>query len=235
MQMIILPLEKHISDSQHHHNRNQIHPMRTHGIRNRINKYQRYHQLQAHVEQRYLHMSYLQFIRHQLERMLAMRFSQVLVQHDTMNDGQTAIDAIHHQQQQVRHILRPNNQFTQNEQQDKSNTDAAHIPGKAFRIPFRSKVEEAEHQHTQHTHHDERILHIPLLLVDEPQRKQHHQRITGCNPIDTIHEINDVGSPHTYDERKNNHPPHIKMQDIQLIKHQPHRSKLHQQTNAIRQ
>lgn len=41
--------------------------------------------------------------------------------------------------------------------------------------------------------------------------------------------------PHAHDQRQNHHPPHIQMQDIQLIEHHCHGNELCHQSHAVRQ
>lgn len=235
VQMIILLHKEQICQSQYRYYHYQIYPMRQHRIRNQIDKYQRYRQLQHHVQHSHLYMTDFQFIGHQLIRMLPVCFPQILMQHDAVYNGEARIYSIHHQQQEVRHILRLHNHTTQNEQQDKRHADRPHIPGKTFRLSFRAEVEEAEHQHAQHRHHDDRRLYKYPLTVEQHQRHQHRQRIPRRDTVDTIHEIIHIRDAHVYDERQHYHPPHAPMQDVQLVESQSSRHKLHHQTQRIRQ
>ena len=94
MKMIILHLKEYVRHRHDGPRNEQINPVRNDGIRHHIDRYQRKSQLQYHIDAAYDHVRYLQFVRHQLEHMLAMRLSQILMQHDAMADGQHAVQAI---------------------------------------------------------------------------------------------------------------------------------------------
>ena len=234
MQMIILLLKQHICHTQYQHSTYQVHPMRQYRIRTQVDKPKRHHQLHSHIQQRYLHMTYLQFIRHQLIRMLPMRFPQILMQQDTMTDGQATIHSIYQQQNQIRHILCHHHQPTDGKQHDKRYRNASHVSGKALRLTLRTEVEQAEHQYPQDSHHQIRRLHKIQAIVQHPQWYQHRQGIAGCNAINTIHEVDHVRSPHTNDERNQHNPPHLPVQDTHAPEHQSHGQELHHQTHTVR-
>ena len=84
MQMIIFLLEQHIRYCEQQEGTDQIHPVAEDIIRAHIDEAQRHHQLHCHVQQAHLHVTYLQFIRHQLIGMFAMRRAQILMKYDTV-------------------------------------------------------------------------------------------------------------------------------------------------------
>ena len=174
--------------------------MRKNRIRAKINKPKRHNKLQSHIEERHLHMPNLQLIRHQLVRMLPMRLPQILMQHNPVTDSQHTIHPIHQEEDQVRHIPRLHNQLPDSKQHDKRNTDTTHIPGKALRLTLRAEVKEAEHQYTQYRYNQIRFINKPFRTIHQQQRHQHSKRISRRDTIDTTHKVDDVRSPHTYNE-----------------------------------
>ena len=151
--MIILHLKQHVGYCHDHRNRNQVYPMCCHCIWNQIDESEAHRQLQAHIQQRDLHMPNLQLIAHQLIRMLSMRLAQIFVQHNPMAYRQHTIHTIYHQQHQVRQIPRLHNQFTDSKQHDECDSYGTNISSKALRLPLRSEVEYAEYQYTYDSHY----------------------------------------------------------------------------------
>ena len=97
-------------------------------------------------------MTYLQFVCHQLIRMLAVRLTQVLMQEDTMTDGQAAIHAIHQEEEQPCNVTRSHNQLTDGKQHDESNAHTTHITSETFRLTTLTEVEYAEYEHREDDH-----------------------------------------------------------------------------------
>lgn len=123
MQMIIFLLEQHIRYYEQQEGTNQIHPVAEYIIRAHIDEAQRHHQLHCHIQQAHLHVTYLQFIRHQLIGMFTMRLAQVLMQHDTVANGQNTIHAIHQKENQIRQVASRDDYLTNQKQHDERNTD----------------------------------------------------------------------------------------------------------------
>ena len=109
MQMIIFLLEQHIRYCEQQEGTYQIHPVAEDIIRAHIDETQRHHKLHCHIQQAHLHVTYLQFVCHQLIGMFAMRLAQVLMQHDTVANGQNTIHTIHQQEDQRCQIVCSNN------------------------------------------------------------------------------------------------------------------------------
>ena len=63
-------------------------------------------------------MRYAKLIGHQLVRMLPMGLAKILVKHNSMADGQAAVNAIDNQEQQPGHIGLGQDQLADAEQQD---------------------------------------------------------------------------------------------------------------------
>ena len=123
--------------------------MAEHVVRAYVDKAQTDCQLQKHIQQTDLYMPYLQLICHQLESMFPVRLTQVLVEHDAMDNRAAAIHAINQQEDQICHILRKRNEATNQEQQDISHTYRPYISGEAFGLALRPEVEEAAAEHCQ--------------------------------------------------------------------------------------
>ena len=96
--------------------------------------------LNRRIDGRYQNVGHLQLVSHQLENMLAMRLSEVLMQHDSVADSQASVHAIHEQENQESKVFSCENQSAYHKQQNESNADTAHIARKAFRFPFRTEM-----------------------------------------------------------------------------------------------
>ena len=73
-----------------------------------------------------------------------MRFAQILMQHNPMYNRATAVHPVHHQKSQPRNVPRLHHLTANQEQQDKGDTDAAHISGKTFRLVPGTEIIETE-------------------------------------------------------------------------------------------
>ena len=235
VEMVVLLHEEHIRTTQHKTGHDQIDPVSKQGIRAEIDESQGDNQLDAHIQEADHDMAHPQLIGHQLIRMLAVRLPQMLVQLDAMRDRQAAVHAIHQQQHQIRDIPRLHDEPAQGEQHDERDPDAADIPREALRLALRAEIEPAEHQHAKNRHHEVRRLNEAHSAVQQPQRHQHRQRIPGRDPVDPVHEIDDIRRAHANDQRENHNPPHIPMQDPHTPEHQRHRHELRHQPDAVRQ
>ena len=146
-----------------------------------------------------------------------MRLSQILMQHDAMHDGQTSIHSIHQEEDKPCDVTSLDDDIAQQEEHDKGDTDGAHIARKTFCLPFRTEIEYTEHHRSQDRSYYQALLHIRPAPVYQCDRYQYCQRITRCDTIDAIHEIDDIGSSHIYDEGNQDYPPHRQVQDTKLI------------------
>lgn len=135
------------------------------GVGTQVDEAQRHRQLHGHIEETYLHMSYLQLVGHQLVGVLAVRLTQVLVKHDAVDNRAASIHAVYQQEHQVGDVARLHYQFAEREQHDEGDAYAAHIPCEAFGFPFGAEVEDAEHQHPDDCHHQVRRLDKPCDLI----------------------------------------------------------------------
>lgn len=111
VQMVVLLHKQHIGDGQEQGRGEQIDPVRQHRRGAEVNEAKRHRQLQGHINQRHRHVAHLQLIRHQLIGVLAMRLPQILVQQDAMEDGHAAVDPIHQEEHDPRHVLRRQHQL----------------------------------------------------------------------------------------------------------------------------
>ena len=84
--------------------------------------------------------------------MFPVRLSQILVQHNTVQNCANSIYAINQQENQPRHIARLHYQAAYRKQHYKSNADTSHIPSKALRLTFGPKIKEAEDQNADNRH-----------------------------------------------------------------------------------
>lgn len=253
MEMVILLHKQDIGSRQHKHDSDQVNPMRQNRVGNRIDKYQRNHKLEGHIQRRNLYMSDLQLIGHQLVCMLAMSLSEILMKQDPVDDCKTCIDAINNKEHQICDVPGLEDDCSKNEKNNESDADRTHISGKAFRFSLRPEIEDTEHQHAQYRHNDQRRIHEKPLchsklytchsersrgtpsIIHQHHRHQHSQRIPRSNAIDAIHEIIHIRDAHINDQRQHNHPPHIPMQNIHLVKRHRCSGELHHKPHRIRQ
>ena len=63
-----------------------------------------------------------------------------------MDDGQCSINSINKKEHNPRHVPRGKHQPSQCKQDDKRDTNASHIPGKALRLALGPEVEDAKHR-----------------------------------------------------------------------------------------
>ena len=154
-------------------------------------------------------MAHSELISHQLIRMLAMRLTKILMQHDTMNNGQRSVNAVYQEEHDVRHILRCHHQAPKRKQDNKRDTYAPHIPREALGLG--PEVEDAEHQHPDNRQHqvrrfNERRHVLPDQhtvmpdeighLINQRNRDKHRQCVRRRNTIDPIHKIDEVRRSH---------------------------------------
>ena len=156
--MVILLHEEQIGDRKEEHNTNHIAPMSKDCVGDNVNHDERDDQLQEHIERAHHHMTHPQLIRHQLIRMLAVRLTKPLVQHDTVDNRQTSVHTIHNEQGHPRHVPCLHDETSYAEQQDKGHAYAPHIPRKALSLAPGAVVKEAEHQ--QREPHDDKHTRI---------------------------------------------------------------------------
>ena len=142
MQMIVLPLEKHICHSESHQSAHQIPPVRLNGIGAQINESQRHGQLHTHVDASHYRMRHLQLICHQLIRMLPVRLAQILVQQDSVAYGQNTVHAIYEKENQPCDVLSLHRQLAYAEKHDIRDANAADVARKTLRLATRSEPRE---------------------------------------------------------------------------------------------
>ena len=94
-------------------------------------------------------MGHLQLIRHQLVSMFAMSLPKILVKEYAVHNGQTAVNAVHQQENQPGDVTGPYNQHPDCKKQDESNPYTPDIPRKAFCLSARTEIEKREHKDTQ--------------------------------------------------------------------------------------
>ena len=235
MQVVVFLLEKHICHSENHQSAHQIPPVRRNGIGAQINESQRHGQLHTHVDASHHRMRHLQLIRHQLIRMLPVSLAQILVQQDAVAYGQNTVHAVHQQEDEIRHVAGGKDKTADHEQENVRDSNRTDVARKALRLATWSEIEDAENHVGQRHHDNQRHIHEPEGSVEDEQRHQRCHSVRACNAVDAIHEIDDVRCPHAHDQRQNHHPPHIQMQDIQLIEHHCHGNELRHQSHAVRQ
>lgn len=166
MQMIILLLEQNICNGQKHECHGKVNPMpgdKTQSAfplqqRAKVYEAQRHDKLQKHIYATHKRMRHLQLICHQLIGVLAMGLPELLVQQDTVTDGQTAIDAVNQQENEPGDVPGLNDQHSYGKEKDEGDSDAAHISREAFRLSPRTEIEEREDKHAQQNDNEKRIL-----------------------------------------------------------------------------
>ena len=164
--MIILLLEQNICNGQKHECRSKVNPMpgdKTQSAlplqqRAKVYEAQRHCKLQKHIYATHKRMRHLQLICHQLIGVLAMGLPELLVQQDTVTNGQTAIDAVNQQENQSNNVPGLDDQHSYGKEEDEGDSDAAHISCEAFCLSPRTEIEEREDKHAQQNDNEKRIL-----------------------------------------------------------------------------
>ena len=87
-------------------------------------------------------MRNLQLIRHNLIQMLAMRQTDILMKHQTVDDSQNTVYTVNGQKDYPAEIFRFNDEPAYQEKKDEGNAHRTHITRKAF--GFLTKIEETE-------------------------------------------------------------------------------------------
>ena len=210
--MVILLHEQQIRDEQHQADTQQVAPVPQGRVRNQDHP-RANDQLQHHVQRRDHRVLHPQLIRHDLVGMLPVRFSQVLMQQDPVNNREHRVDPIDRQKHDVRDVPRLENQQPEQEDNDECRPDTAHIPSKALRLPFWAEIEVAEHQIRQNGHDDQTLRREPHSRVHPGQRQQNRQGIAAIHPVDAIHEIVGIRDAHAENQAQEDNPPALPVQD----------------------
>lgn len=117
-----------------------------------INKTKRYAELHSHIDARNSDVAHLQLISHNLEHMLAVCLTEVLVKKDTMADGQNTINAVHQEENKPSDITRVHNEAPNAKEHDKTDTNRTHVTSEAFRLTFRAEIKDREYHQCQKDH-----------------------------------------------------------------------------------
>src|SRR5690606_19559972 len=115
-------------------------------------------------------------------------------------------------------------------EQDKSNTHRTHISSETFSTC--SEIEKRKHQHRQHAVGQQIRINECQLAIGEHQQATDGQTVRCRDAVDTVHKV--IGIDHAHHDNKayqQNVPRHRKQ--VQLICHQQHRRKVHQQTHLV--
>ncbi len=104
MEMVILLSETQVKTSDDDYASNEEQPMCDCGVRTSIDETQVDAQLQTSENKRYGNVVHLQFVCHELESMLTVRLTNILVQHDTVADCCHTINAIDNEEYQPSRI-----------------------------------------------------------------------------------------------------------------------------------
>ena len=193
MQVVEFSHEQHIRYRQHCERADEVEPMREHVVRAQVDEAQRDGQLHRHVQHSDLHVADFQFVGHYLVGVLAVRFAEVFVQHDAVHYRQAAVHSVDKQEYQPRDVSGADDYVAQEEEHDECYADGADVASEAFRLAFRSEVEEAEHQSGDYRGDYEALFYVVAAAVHQRERYEHSQRIPGRDAVDAVHEVDDVG------------------------------------------
>ena len=94
MDVVVIFHKEQICQGENGGDGDQIAPVPGRGIRDDEHHHQRNRHLQSHIDKRHRHVAHIQLICHQLISMFAMRLPKILMQHNTMDNGTTAINPI---------------------------------------------------------------------------------------------------------------------------------------------
>ena len=204
--MVVLLHEEQICDEQEQADAQQVAPVPEGRVRNENHPCAN-GQLQRHIDAGNHRMLHPQFIRHNLVSMFPMRFAQVLMQHDPVNNRKHRVNPIDRQKHDVGNVSCLQNKQPEQEENNKSSTDTSHIARKALRLALGPEVEEAEHQIRQNRNNNQTLVNEPDLRIQPGQRQQHSQRIAAVHAIDAIHEIVGIRNAHAENQAQNDDPP----------------------------
>ena len=148
--------------------------------------------------------------------MLSVRLSQVLVQHNAVDDGESAVNSIYQEKHNPRYVFRGQHQPAQRKEDDKRNANAPHVAREALRLSFRPEVEDAENHYADDGYNQVRRLNEAFCHPERSEGSihqrnwyQHRQHIRRCYPINPIHKVDEVRRPHAEEQRhtSNHHLP----------------------------
>ena len=180
-------------------------------------------------------MAHVEFVGHNLIGVLAVGLAEGFVEHDAVENGAAAVDAVDDQESEPGDVVGFHNEAADQEEEDESDADAANIAGEAFCFVLRAEVEPAEYEDAQDGHDNQAFADEFTHLIQQEERQKDCQAVPSRNAIDTIHEIIDVRGANAHNQPKQHHPPHVPMQHPNLLEHHKHCSELGYQAHAIGQ
>ena len=178
-------------------------------------------------------MADVQFVRHQLVGVFAVRLAEVLVQHDAVADGQHRVHSVDGEQHDPAQVAGPQNQCAQREQQYERYRDGADVAREAACL--RAEVEETEYQRGD-CRDDEQALvdEAATETVDADERQQHGEGISAGDAVDAVHEVERVDYAHEENQRERDVPPgEAAGKEAELQEHQGHGGELRHQPHGV--
>lgn len=168
MQMIILKLEQYIGGTQDQYDSYRINPL----VYRQIYQSQGHRSLYRHINGCDRSVRNLQLIGHKLESMLPVRLEDILLQHQSVQDGQYGIDSIDNEQHDPKHVLGLYYKRKDHEHNGKGDGHSTDVACEASgSLP---EIEEAEDRKAHHQNHDEIHIDEVELMIDNGQSSQNH-------------------------------------------------------------
>lgn len=189
-------------------------------IRNQVYETERYGQLNSHIYARNQRVAHLQFIGHQLVGMLAVGFSELLVQHDAVAYRHASVDSVYQKQYKPSDIACPYDEHAYGKEKDERDSYTSDISSEAFGFPFLSEIEYGKDEDRYHRDYQQRLVNKSGLEIKQYQWNQNSQRISGSDAVYTIHKIIDVCRTHAYYEsgsNEQNFHPHVPAAEHKIV------------------
>lgn len=234
MEVVVFSHEDDVGGAEQEQDGGEIDPARGGGIGQEQDGGGADGQLQQGVERRHLHVADVQFVGHQLVGVLAVRLAEVLVEHDAVADGQHRVHSVDGEQHDPAQVAGPQNQGAQREQQYERYRDGSDIAREAARL--RAEVEEAEYQRggcgdDEQVRVDERGV---RRRVEVYQRHEDRERVSPCDAVDAVHEVERVHYADEENQRQRDVPPgEAAGKEAELQEHQGHGGELRHQPHGV--
>ena len=114
--MVVLLHEDDICRAEHEQHRGEVDPACRGAVREQQDRDGAYQELQQGVESRHGHMPDAEFVGHQLVGVLAVRLSEVLVEHDAVADGEHGVHSVDGEKQEPAEVSGPEHQRAEGEE-----------------------------------------------------------------------------------------------------------------------
>lgn len=185
--------------------------------------------LSGHVDDGDGEVGDAELVGHELVKVLAVGLEDVFPESEAVNDGEDGVNSINHQEDEVGKIACENNETAKGKEDYERNAHRTNIASKASGSG--AKVEEVENQKRKSNNVEQIVVNkLQPIVVDVPQRGNHHKRVSASNTVDTIHEIPGIDCAGRYHQRNESEVPGQRIESA-IIEHKKHSGKVKQDAN----